>query len=195
MGRSQCRRKGVRTWPIRVRCRRRNPGRWRSCGAERRRDRPGARAKTGRKCGWARVYLLPLGEFLGMLPGASALYPELAQKVAVAAVLLIAYSELRLKGEWLGERGREALFGMAVGVIAVIEMTIPIAILPGVFIDSRAILMGLVGFFGGPIAALAALPIALAYRVWIGGQGLLGGATTLCVTTGIGLIFGQVLRL
>jgi signal transduction histidine kinase/ActR/RegA family two-component response regulator/HPt (histidine-containing phosphotransfer) domain-containing protein len=130
-----------------------------------------------------------------MLPGASALYPELAQKVAVAAVLLIAYSELRLKGEWLGDRGREALFGLAVGAIAVIEMTIPIAVLPGILIDSRAILMGLVGFFGGPIAALAALPMALAYRLWLGGHGLFGGATTLCVTTAIGLAFGQGLRL
>lgn len=124
-----------------------------------------------------------------MTVSTAALFIDLAQKIALAAILLIALPQVRLTNGRLGPRAQHLLFGLAVGCITVIEMMNPVHFSPGRIFDGRATMMGLGGFFGGPLAVAVALPVAAAYRFWLGGLGLTSGITALTVTAAIGLIF------
>ena len=57
----------------------------------------------------------------------------------------------------------------ACGVLAV--MSIPFPLGPGLVADLRSTVIALSGFVAGPVVAVAAAPVAVAYRLWIGGAG------------------------
>lgn len=79
------------------------------------------------------------------------------------------------------------LSGCLYGIIAVLDMMMPFQLMPGVIIDSRSVIVGLSGFFGGPIVAVIAATIAALYRIGIGGAGAVAGAlaVVLCAASGI----------
>src|SRR5579863_3015748 len=84
---------------------------------------------------------------------------ELAQKIALAAILLLAYLELRPRLR-LGSIGDQILFGLVVGILATLEMLNPVHMAPGRIIDGRVAMLALVGFFGGPLSTAIAVIMA-----------------------------------
>jgi diguanylate cyclase (GGDEF)-like protein/PAS domain S-box-containing protein len=69
----------------------------------------------------------------------------------------------------------QGLSGTLFGCICIIGMMIPIVIAPGVLIDARSVVLSMAGLFGGPLAAALAATIAIAYRLFLGGDGMLAG--------------------
>ena len=67
------------------------------------------------------------------------------------------------------------IVGLLFGMMAVIAMMIPVIPAPGMIFDSRSGVMGAAAILGGPIVALASLPIPLVYRFHVGGSGLVPG--------------------
>lgn len=82
--------------------------------------------------------------------------------------------------------GRSAGLGLLMGIGAIAMMSLPIVIRPGLFLDLRVSLIAQAALFGGPIGALVAVVIAAAYRLFLGGPGILPGL----VLIGLGAVMG-----
>jgi diguanylate cyclase (GGDEF)-like protein len=77
--------------------------------------------------------------------------------------------------------------GALMGLGAVLVMLQAVELAPGLWIDSRVLLMGFAGLLAGWRGAVAALLIAVSARLLLGGQGMWIGSTTLTVATLVGL--------
>jgi PAS domain S-box-containing protein len=82
---------------------------------------------------------------------------------------------------------RQLLLGLVFGMFAVGCMYAKIPVFKGVIVDQRNAIIALGGFFGGPLAAYLSAAFAGAFRVYLGGQGVLAGVIglTLAATSGV----------
>ncbi len=78
-------------------------------------------------------------------------------------------------------------FGLAIGLVAIVLMATPARWLSGVIFDTRTILIGVTGLFFGPLPTLAAMAVAAAYRISLGGGGAAMGVATILAAGLIGL--------
>ncbi len=83
----------------------------------------------------------------------------------------------------------KVIVGLLFGGFAVVGMLFPVQYSPGLIFDGRTILLGIVGFFGGWIAAVIAAVLTIALRIWQGGVGTLMGVATILSAAGIGVLF------
>lgn len=77
--------------------------------------------------------------------------------------------------------------GLCLGGMAVVVMLEPWQLRPGLFFDTRSILLGVSGLFFGLLPTLAAMAVAAAVRLLQGGVGLPMGVASICVSGLIGL--------
>ena len=113
---------------------------------------------------------------------------ELIQTVA----LLLALSLLHgLAVRHLDGRPRlaEIASGVVFGSVCLIGMMIPITLAPGVIVDGRSVLLSMAGLFGGPVTGLVAGAIAGAYRLWLGGNGMVVGTTVIALGVALGIAY------
>lgn len=111
----------------------------------------------------------------------------LAGNLAVVALFVLGWGHARY---WLrGVHGvtRSALFGLAMGSGTVASMLMAVHIEPGLLIDLRFSLMAISAFFGGPLAALITTGMAICWRLYMGGIGVVPGLILMGLTTAIGL--------
>lgn len=89
--------------------------------------------------------------------------------------------------------GRNILYqiasGIILGIIAVVIMSTPVKYEPGVIFDTRTILLGLIGLYFGTIPTSIAVAIAAAYRIYLGGGGVVAGIATITTASIIGLLW------
>lgn len=71
------------------------------------------------------------------------------------------------------------LSGALLGATAIIAMLTPFEFDKGIFYDTRSIIIGIAGFFGGPLAGIIAAVIAAAFRILRGGPGMLAGTLSI----------------
>lgn len=108
------------------------------------------------------------------------------------AALLLALSLLQgLCIRFLAPRPRvaEIASGVVFGAVCLVGMMIPITLAPGVIVDGRSVLLSMAGLFGGPLAGLIAGAIAGAYRISLGGDGMLVGTVLIAVAVALGLAY------
>jgi diguanylate cyclase (GGDEF)-like protein/PAS domain S-box-containing protein len=79
--------------------------------------------------------------------------------------------------------------GLIYGLACVAAMMMPITLAPGVIVDPRAVVLSLGALFGGPLAGVVAGLAAAAYRLWLGGDGVVIGLTTITLAVLLGLAF------
>lgn len=126
------------------------------------------------------------------------IFLALAQNIA----LLIALSMVRalLPGwlvGWPGRRGawaRQALDGLIFGGVGLAAMMTPLRIDSGAIFDSRSVILGVAGVFGGPITAGLAAIVCGAYRLWIGGAGTLVGLAVIVESAALGVAWHYLSR-
>ncbi len=121
----------------------------------------------------------------------SASWQHLLQNVAILAILVTVWTHgldwIEGKARWYRE-----LFGVCLSAAGIILlMQVPLEIRPGVFTDLRGALIALAGFFGSPLIGIAAGLTAAAYRIHLGGTGVIGGIVSIvaCAAVGIGGYF------
>ncbi|MEJ5183824.1 MAG: HD domain-containing phosphohydrolase [Rectinemataceae bacterium] len=78
----------------------------------------------------------------------------------------------------------ELLYGLYWGSGAVLAMMTPFRYAPGIFYDTRTILVGLGTFFTGPVAGAVSLVMTMAFRVILGGEGWPAGVLSIAVAYG-----------
>ncbi len=84
---------------------------------------------------------------------------------------------------------KKIIIGLVIGCFAILVMNFPWRLEEGIFYDTRSILLSITGaFFGFTTTVIAAL-IALAYRIFLGGDGVYAGSLTIISTSALGLLF------
>lgn len=113
------------------------------------------------------------------------------------AVLLISlgviYDALNLesiKNEML----RAIISGLLVGVLGIAVMNTSWEMAPGVFFDTRWILISLCGLFFGFIPTLIASVMMVSLRLYMGGEGILVGSLVVIVPGYLGYLFANILK-
>ena len=93
-----------------------------------------------------------------------------------------------------GKTSTRIASGLLFGTTAVIGMSLPVHLMPGVIFDGRSVILSLSGLFGGPVPAAISAMMAGAYRVWLGGEGTHVGLLVIATATAIG-VAGYRLRM
>ncbi len=84
---------------------------------------------------------------------------------------------------------RDGVTGGLVGLIAIAVMLSPWSLTPGVFFDTRWVLLSLCGLFFGVVPTSIAVVIAGAFRLYQGGAGGVVGTIVIVSTACVGLIW------
>lgn len=84
---------------------------------------------------------------------------------------------------------RDFISGVIIGLISIAVMLNPWSLRPGVFFDTRWVLLSLCGLFFGPTATVVAVLIAGSFRLYQGGPGGLVGTLVVVVTACVGLAY------
>ena len=79
--------------------------------------------------------------------------------------------------------------GILFGAFAFLGMLFPLQYSPGITFDGRTILLGIIGLFGGWLAAAVAVLMTGALRLWQGGVGQWAGMATILSSAVIGVGF------
>ncbi|MDB5551630.1 MAG: putative response regulator/GGDEF domain transcriptional regulator [Rhizobium sp.] len=85
----------------------------------------------------------------------------------------------------LGSYARIA-FGVAAGATSIGSILLAVQFSPGVYIDLRFPPIALAGLFGGPITAIVAALMTVAFRIAIGGAAMTEGVMAIAIVAGIG---------
>lgn len=110
----------------------------------------------------------------------------LIANLAMVGVFASLWTFLGEAVEGLPGWGRRAGLGLVMGLGAVAMMSLPVVVQPGLFLDLRVSLIAQAALFGGPIGALVAVLVAGAYRILLGGAGIIPGL----VLIGLGALMG-----
>ena len=86
----------------------------------------------------------------------------------------------------------QCIAGLLFGLVAVIGMVVPVQYSPGLIYDGRSILLGMVGLFGGGLAAAVAVVMTGLLRLWQGGVGQWAGVATILSSALFGLLFRRM---
>ncbi|MFC0875329.1 PAS domain S-box protein [Saccharicrinis sp. FJH2] len=81
------------------------------------------------------------------------------------------------------------LSGLLFGLIAVAAMMTPFVYTQGTIYDGRSVVLTLAGLWGGGYTVLISAVISSAYRIYLGGAGVVPGLATIVFCSGTGLLF------
>ena len=118
---------------------------------------------------------------------------ELIQNVSLFALVVVGYAAIRRRMQ-LPPRLRDAVIGLVFGGGALLAMSVPVSLAPGIAIDGRSALISTAAIFGGPAAMVITVAMSLAYRLWLGGAGALPASFSIICTGMSGLICYQLIR-
>ena len=116
------------------------------------------------------------------------LWQELIGNLAIVALSVLGWETLNVRLEFNSARQNHLLFGAVMGIAAAVSMMMSVHLPGGVIFDLRCALVGVAGFFGGPLAGVIAGTIAGLYRFSAGGSGLPAGLTVIFIATLAGII-------
>ena len=84
--------------------------------------------------------------------------------------------------------------GFLIGLIGIAIMTVPFILEPGLFFDTRSILISVTALVFGIIPASIAAGMTLIYRIILGGIGAIPGCAMIVVSLIIGLLFRRYIK-
>lgn len=111
--------------------------------------------------------------------------------IANFAVIGLFVAVWALSQEWISTWSRTLRMAGAafyMGAAAIISMALSVQLTPGVIFDLRSIAAVLAGIFAGPLAGLIAGAIAGAFRIWLGGAGMMAGLGNIVIAIALGVI-------
>ena len=79
--------------------------------------------------------------------------------------------------------------GILFSIVAVVGMMNALVLAPGLIFDGRSIIISIASFLGGPVTAIVTVVTTGAYRIWLGGQGMVMGLSVISESALIGLVF------
>lgn len=120
---------------------------------------------------------------------AQSLIISLLQNTAILISAILLYDYLWVQGEvtrkWFGK----FLAGLLLALIGYLLMLTPFVMQPGIFFDTRSILLAISGFMIGPVPTIIAMALLSALRLIMGGGGQLMGVAVILSSGLIGLFW------
>jgi PAS domain S-box-containing protein len=112
-----------------------------------------------------------------------------------ALLLTLTILSIHFRYLWLKKYPqRNWVIGVLYGLFAILAMSAPVTIVEGAIFDGRSIILGLAGFFEPPLVVLISAVIGAVFRVYLGGIGMFTGVGSIVISSGIGLLFGFIVR-
>lgn len=113
----------------------------------------------------------------------------LLQNVAIMLAFTMLYDYF-----WLSDPGRNKMVnqlvtGLFVGLAGIIVLMTPWTLVPGIVFDTRSVILSVSGLFFGALPTSIAMVIAGAYRLHLGGDGMLMGISVILSSGGIGILW------
>lgn len=112
-------------------------------------------------------------------------YHDILLNITLLVTLSVLYGYLSRFWERT-TRPKQILAGIVFGLMGILVMTTPFEYAPGIFFDTRTIVLSLSGIFAGPAAAGIATLFTGAFRIWTGGVGVYAGLASLVSAAVIG---------
>ncbi|MDK2912825.1 MAG: hypothetical protein PWR29_1782 [Methanolobus sp.] len=84
---------------------------------------------------------------------------------------------------------KKVLVGIVIGLICIALMLNPWELSPGIFFDTRSILLGITGLFFGLVPTLIAMSVAAVFRLYQGGAGVWMGVSVIITSSLLGLFW------
>ncbi len=123
----------------------------------------------------------------------------LVQGIIINIFLLLGFVALfSMVRDWPAARVRSIpawANGLLFGATAIVAMLVPTSLGPGVIFDCRSGVIGTAALMGGPLCALASIPLPLIYRLHLGGSGLIPGLLEIVMPAILGSICHRVCRI
>jgi diguanylate cyclase (GGDEF)-like protein/PAS domain S-box-containing protein len=114
-------------------------------------------------------------------------WQPLLANVAVIAAFISSWTILQAWLEKVAPRRIHLIFGTVCGGTGIAVMTMPFEIVPGVLLDLRSVVIILAGFFSGPVGGIVAGVMTAAYRISLGGVGMIPGLLSIALNMAIGI--------
>ncbi|WP_319478275.1 LytS/YhcK type 5TM receptor domain-containing protein [Marispirochaeta aestuarii] len=113
---------------------------------------------------------------------------DLVHNIALLVALTVGYEQIhtRLKRE---NPFFSLLTGLLFACVGLVGMMTPMVFAPGVIYDGRSIVLSAAGYICGPAAAFIAAAITAAYRIYLGGAGVLAGVLSIIESAMLGTLF------
>src|SRR6185503_10606308 len=86
-------------------------------------------------------------------------------------------------------RLQQLIAGLLLGVIGISIMLTPWQFAPGIFFDTRTVLLNIVGLFFGAIPTVVSLAVMVAWRLIQGGPAAFTGIVGMIVAAALGLLW------
>jgi signal transduction histidine kinase len=113
----------------------------------------------------------------------------LVQNAALLLAVAVVFDLLSLRVTFDRTRLQQSIAGLILGVIGVSIMLTPWQFAPGIFFDTRTVLLNVVGLFFGAIPTAAALAVMIAWRIAQGGPAAFTGIVGMLVAAALGLLW------
>ncbi|MDP2217503.1 MAG: LytS/YhcK type 5TM receptor domain-containing protein [Methanolobus sp.] len=91
----------------------------------------------------------------------------------------------------ISPRLKKMLVGIIIGFICIALMMNPWELVPGLFFDTRSILLGITGLFFGLVPTIIAMSIAAIFRLYQGGAGVWMGVSVIITSSMLGLFWNR----
>jgi PAS domain S-box-containing protein len=112
-----------------------------------------------------------------------------------ALMLVLSLLSINIQLRWLKQdRVQSVVLGVLYGLFAIMAMEVPMVLEPGVFFDSRSVILSLAGLFAGNLTTIIACVIAAVFRIFIGGAGAFTGVGSIIISGAAGLLFRKIAR-
>lgn len=106
------------------------------------------------------------------------IFESLMYNAGLLLALSIAY-DIIIAHDFSSKKMVEVYTGIAIGAIGLAIMIHPWVMQPGIVFDARTILFSMAAVFFGAIPAIIGGLMAIAFRIWMGGVGVLVGSSTI----------------
>ena len=124
----------------------------------------------------------------------SSFWTGLLASLAIVAVAIVVWTSVRDRLPNLTPRRQSIVYGVFMGAGAIASMLLPAQIAPGMFVDMRAALVAVAGFFEGPLAGLVAGGAVLIWRAGLGGVGAASGCLDIALVAASGVAAWALFR-
>jgi PAS domain S-box-containing protein len=113
----------------------------------------------------------------------------LIQNIAILLTFSMLYDYF-----WSRNENRKSIYfkissGIVLGGIGIILILTPWHFIPGIFFDTRSVMLSISGLFFGPLATITAMIVTGLYRIYTGGGGVFMGVAVAVTSGTIGLLW------